>query len=189
MKKALIIIDMQNDYFAGGKMALVGIEEAMKNTMKLIEDAKAKEYEIFFIQHISTREGAGFFLPNSEGVKLHMRFDVSIGTVIQKHYSNSFRETSLEAKLKEKEIKDLIICGAMSHMCVDTTVRAAFDLGYNIELVSDACTTKDLVFQNETIKAKDVHSAFMASLDGMFCEVKNTENVLAYKNSFLTIQV
>ena len=189
MKKALIIIDMQNDYFVGGKMALVGINEAMENTMKLIEDAQEKGYEVFFIQHISTREGAGFFLPNSEGVKLHTRFDVSVGTVVQKHYPNSFRETSLETKLKEKGIRDLIICGAMSHMCVDTTVRAAFDLGYNVELVSDACATKDLVFQGETIQAKDVHIAFMASLDGMFCEVKNTENVLAYKNSFLTIQV
>ncbi len=178
MKKALIIIDMQNDYFVGGKMALVGIDKAMKNTMKLIEDAQEKGYEVFFIQHISTREGATFFLPNSDGVKLHTRFDVSVGTVIQKHYPNSFRETSLEAKLKEKGIKDLIICGAMSHKCVDTTVRAAFDLGYNIELVSDACATKDLVFQNETIKAKDVHSAFMTSLNGLFCKVKFTREII-----------
>lgn len=179
MKKALIIIDMQNDYFAGGKMELVDIDEAMKNTLKLIEDAKEQKYEIFFIQHISTREGATFFLPNSEGVKLHTRFDVSIGTVIQKHYPNSFRETSLEAKLKEKGIKDLIICGAMSHMCVDTTVRAAFDLGYNVELISDACATKDLGFHGETIRAKDVHNAFMASLDGVFCEVKYTSHMVS----------
>ena len=178
MKKALIIIDMQNDYFAGGKMALVGIDEAMENTMKLIEDAQENKYEIFFIQHISTREGATFFLPNSESVKLHTRFDVSIGTVIQKHYPNSFRETSLEAKLKEKGIKDLIICGAMSHMCVDTTVRVAFDLGYKTELISDACATKDLTFQGEMIQAKDVHDAFMASLDGVFCKVKNIGEIL-----------
>jgi len=177
MKKALIIIDMQNDYFADGKMALVGIDEAMENTMKLIEDAKMQEYEIFFIQHISTREGATFFLPNSEGVKLHARFDVSIGTVIQKHYPNSFRETSFHARLKEKVIKDLIICGAMSHMCVDTTVRAAFDLGYKTELISDACAAKDLTFQDEITQAKDVHNVFMASLDGMFCEVKSNREL------------
>ncbi len=178
MKKALIIIDMQNDYFAGGKMELVGIDEAMENTIKLIEDAKAKEYEIFFIQHISTREGATFFLPNSEGVKLHMRFDVSVGTVIQKNYPNSFRGTSLQEKLQEKGIKNLIICGAMSHMCVDTTVRTAFDLGYNVELVSDACATKDLVFHGETIRTKDVQNAFMASLNGLFCKVKFTQEII-----------
>jgi len=178
MKKALIIIDMQNDYFAGGKMTLMGIENAMNNTMKLIENAKTKGYEIFFIQHISTRKGAGFFLPHSEGVKLHKRFDLSIGTIIEKHYPNSFRETSLQEKLQNKGIKDLIICGAMSHMCVDTTVRVAFDLGYSAELISDACATKDLSFQAETIEAKDVHSAFMASLDGVFCEVKSTQEIL-----------
>ncbi len=177
MKKALIIIDMQNDYFAGGKMALVDVDEAMEKTMELIEDAQVKKHEIFFIQHISTREGATFFLPNSEGVKLHMRFDVSIGTVIQKHYPNSFRETTLKEKLQEKKIKDLVICGAMSHMCVDTTVRVAFDLGYNVELISDACATKDLTYQGEVIEAKDVHNAFMASLNGVFCEVKNIEEI------------
>ncbi len=155
MKKALIIIDMQNDYFVGGKMALVDIDEAMENTMKLIEDVKEQKYEIFFIQHISTREGATFLLPNS------------------------FRETTLQEKLQEKGIKDLIICGAMSHMCIDTTARAAFDLGYNVELISDACATRDLVFHGETIRAKDVHSTFMASLDGVFCEVKNTSHMVS----------
>ena len=178
MKKALIIIDMQNDYFAGGKMALMGIENAMNNTMKLIENTKTKGYDIFFIQHISMREGVGFFLPGSEGAKLHKRFDLSIGMVIEKHYPNSFRETSLQEKLQNKGIKDLIICGAMSHMCVDTTVRAAFDLGYDIELISDACATKDLTFEGKILKAEDVHSAFMASLDGVFCKVKFTKEVL-----------
>lgn len=160
-------------------MALMGIDEAIENTLKLIEDAKEQKYEIFFIQHISTREGATFFLPNSEGVKLHTRFDVSVSTVVQKNYPNSFRETTLQEKLQEKGIKDIIICGAMSHMCVDTTVRAAFDLGYNVELISDACATKDLVFHGETIRAKDVHSTFIASLDGVFCEVKNRSHMLS----------
>ena len=178
MKKALIIIDMQNDYFAGGKMALAGIEKAMDNTLKLIEYAKAKVYDIFFIQHISMREGASFFLPNSEGAKLHKRFDLNIGMVIDKHYPNSFRETSLQKKLQDKGIKDLIICGAMSHMCIDTTVRAAFDLGYDIELISDACATKDLTFEDKIFKAKDIHNVFMASLDGTFCKVKFIKEVL-----------
>ncbi len=178
MKKALIVIDMQNDYFPGGKMTLIGIEKAMNNIMKLVEYAKEKEYEIFFIQHISMRKGASFFLPGSEGVKLHKRFDLSDGTVVKKHYPNSFRETSLQEQFQNKKIKNLVICGAMSHMCVDTTVRAAFDLGYNIELINDACATKDLAFKGKTIKAKDVHNAFMASLDSTFCEVKSTKEVL-----------
>ncbi len=178
MKKALIIIDMQNDYFAGGKMALVDIDEAMENTMKLIEDAQENKYEVFFIQHISTREGATFFLPNSDGVKLHTRFDASIGTVIQKHYPNSFRDTSLEAKLKEKGIKDLIICGAMSHMCVDSTARAAFDLGYSVTVVEDACATRDVTFKGKVVSAKEIHGSFMSALGSVFASVVSTKELI-----------
>ena len=175
MKKALIIIDMQNDYFAGGKMALVGIDEALSNTLHLIEFAKEKKYEIFFIEHIAQRANASFFLPKSEGVKLHQTLNIQDGSIITKHYPNSFRETILMQELENKEIKNLIVCGAMTQMCVDTTVRAGFDLGFHIELVTDACATKDLVFNDEVIQAQDVHNAFMASLDGIFCEVKTTE--------------
>jgi nicotinamidase-related amidase len=180
MKKALIVIDMQNDYFADGSMALVGMDEALHHTHKLIAYAKEKNHEIFFIQHISMREGATFFLPNSEGVKLHNSFNTHEGTIITKHYPNSFRETSLQEQLQSKKIKDLIICGAMTHMCVDTTVRAGFDLGYRIELISDACATKDLIFQNKVIQANEVHNAFMASFDGAFCRVKSTNQVGLY---------
>ena len=178
MKKALIIIDMQNDYFAGGKMALVGIDEAMENSMKLIEAAKEKEYEIFFIQHIATRKEAGFFLPNSEGVKLHTRFDLSAGRVVQKYYPNSFRETSLHDKLQSKRINDLIICGAMSHMCVDSTVRAGFDLGYRVTVVEDACATRDLTFNGEVVSAKEVHDSFMSALGAIFSSVVSTKELI-----------
>lgn len=177
MKKAIIIIDMQNDYFAGGNMELVGIDDALHNTLKLIEFAKEKSYEIFFIQHISLREDATFFLPNSEGMKLHKKFNKKDAIVIEKYYPNCFRETTLINKLVNKDIKNLIICGAMTHMCVDTTVRAGFDLGYNIELINDACATKDLIFNYEIYKAKEVHNTFMASLDGVFCKVKTIEEL------------
>jgi nicotinamidase-related amidase len=178
MKKALIIIDMQNDYFADGSMELVEVDKALENTHKLIEYAKEKKYEIFFIQHISVRKGATFFLPNSKGVDLHSSFNINDGTVVTKHYPNSFRNTNLQEKLQSKEINNLIICGAMTHMCVDTTVRAGFDLGYNIELIHDACATKDLIFQDEVIKANEVHHTFLASLDGTFCTVKSTQEIL-----------
>jgi len=178
MKKALVIIDMQNDYFAGGKMELVGMDEALDNTLRLIEFAQEKRYAIFFIQHIALRENATFFLAKSEGAELHKDFNAEDGIIIQKHYPNSFRETTLLQELEDKGIKNLIVCGAMTHVCVDTTVRAGFDLGYKIELVNDASATKDLAFHDEVIQAKDVHNAFMASLDGIFCEVKNSGEIV-----------
>jgi nicotinamidase-related amidase len=68
-------------------------------------------------------------------------------------------------------IDNLIICGAMSHMCIDTTTRAAFDLGYKSTVVFDACATKELLFNNIKVPAAHVHGAYMAGLDGVFAEV------------------
>lgn len=91
--------------------------------------------------------------------------------VITKHYPNSFRDTALHEKLKQHGIEKLIICGAMSHMCIDTTTRAAFDLGYKCTVISDACATKDLSFHGIDVPAKQVHAAYMAGLHGVFSEV------------------
>ena len=178
MKKALIIVDMQNDYFSGGNMELVSIDDALENTLKLIKYAQLQDFEIFFIQHIATRTDATFFLPDTQGVELHKHLKTHLGTIVTKHFPNSFRQTSLQRHLQNRKIKDIIICGAMSHMCIDATIRAGFDLGYNIELVHDACATKDLIFKNNSIKAKDVHDTFMASLNGTFCTVKSTQDIL-----------
>jgi len=175
MKKALIVIDMQNDYFKGGAMSLVGIDEALQKANQLIKHAKESNDKIFIIEHIATKNEATFFLLNTDGVKLHKDLDTTRTTIIQKHFPNSFRGTSLQEELKKENISELVICGAMTHMCVDTTVRAAFDLGYNITLISDACATKNLEFGDKVINAQDVYESFMASLDGVFCKIVNTK--------------
>jgi len=91
--------------------------------------------------------------------------------VITKHYPNSFKETGLDEVLKKEQITELVVCGAMSHMCIDSTVRAGFDLGYKITLFSDACATRDLEFQGEVIPAQQVHNTFISALGSLFCEV------------------
>jgi len=178
MNKALIIIDMQNDYFPGGKMALQGIEEALQNTNDLIRFSRKQGYTIFFVQHIAADSGASFFVPSTPGVELHEELDIQEDTIIQKHYPNSFRETELKAALDSEDIRDLIICGAMTHMCIDTTVRAGFDLGYNITLAHDACATKDLQFGETIIRAHEVHYSFVSAMGSAFCDVKSTEEVV-----------
>jgi len=182
MKKALIIIDMQNDYFKNGTMELKSINEALEQTNKLIKYAREKEYKIYFVQHFATKENATFFVPNTQGVELHKDLNIQNNTIIKKNYPNSFRDTTLQKELKNENIKQLIICGAMTHMCIDTTVRAGFDLGYKIELVSDACATKDLVFKDEVVKAKEVQKSYMSALGSVFCEVKDTNEMLNDKN-------
>ena len=94
-----------------------------------------------------------------------------------KHTPNSFFKTNLLELLKSKGIDQLVVCGMMTHMCIDTTVRAAKDYGIPVTLLYDACATKDLTIMGNSIPAKVVHDAYMAGLNGMFAEVKLTAQI------------
>lgn len=179
MKKALILIDLQNDYFPGGNMELVDTENAAANAKLLLNGARKENILILHIQHISARPGATFFLPGTQGVEIHEMVAPQKGeNLVTKNYPNSFRDTSLLEILKNNEIQDLIICGAMSHMCIDATTRAAFDFGYNCVVAEDACATRNLIFKEKTIKASDVHASFMAALSVPYARVLATKDAL-----------
>jgi nicotinamidase-related amidase len=172
MNRALLIVDMQNDYFPGGKMELVGIKEASENVGRLLAMFRAKELPIFHIQHRSLNSGSTFFLPGTDGAKIHSSVTPLDGEpVIKKHYPNSFRETVLLEELQSRGVQELVVCGAMSHMCIDTTVRAGFDLGLSCVVVADGCATLDLTYEDRVIEAAQVHGAYMASLAAVFAKV------------------
>lgn len=179
MKKALILVDLQNDYFPGGNMELVDVEKAASNAKLLLDGFRKESLMIVHIQHMSVRPGATFFLPKTRGVEIHeMLAPGTEETVITKYYPNSFRDTPLLEKLNSEDIKDLVICGAMSHMCIDATTRAAFDLGFNCTVAEDACATRDLVFNGRTVKAADVHASFMAALTVPYAQVVTAKEAL-----------
>jgi nicotinamidase-related amidase len=90
---------------------------------------------------------------------------------VVKHFPNSFRETNLLEILRDRNITDLTIVGMMTHMCIDTTVRAANDLGFKVTVYENACATRDLSYER-TVAAVDVQAAYLAALDGSFAEVK-----------------
>ena len=172
MKEALLLIDIQNDYFPGGKMELVSMEEAAKKAGELLKAFRTAGKPVFFIKHMSTRSDATFFVPGTQGMDIHPSVNpLPNEAVIEKHFPNSFLQTDLLSVLKELEVTDLIICGAMSHMCIDTTVRAAKELGFKCTLITDACATRNLKFGEEILPAQTVHASFMAALDGMFATI------------------
>ncbi len=172
MKQALIIVDLQNDYFSGGKMVLEGIEEAAENARRALELFRDKNLPIFHIQHLSNGTGATFFLPETDGAEIHESVTPKSGeNIIQKNFPNSFRETSLEDQLQNMNVGEVIICGAMTHMCIDTTVRAAFDLGFRCIVVSDACATRNMEFDGVSIEALKVNAAFMSALSSAFAQI------------------
>ncbi len=176
---ALLLVDIQRDYFPGGRMEVVGAAEASRAAQKLLNFFREKNLLIVHIQHIATRANATFLLPNTEGIDFHESvMPLPSEMVIKKYFPNSFRETDLEKHLLSKGIKELVICGMMSHMCIDTTTRAAFDKGYTCTVASDACATRNLAFNGIEIPAKQVHGAYMAALGAVFAKVLGVEDII-----------
>lgn len=175
---ALVIIDVQNDYFPQGKCELFQSEQALKVTKRLLKHFRERKLPVFYVQHISP-EDAAFFLPNTKGVQLHKEIE-PLGSeyIIVKHTPNGFHETTLQEKLTSLSIKNLVMCGMMTHMCVDTTVRAAKDLGYLVTLISDACATKDLEWNGRKLPASLINDVYMASLNGRFATVMSSTDYL-----------
>ena len=180
MKPALILIDIQNDYFPGGKMPLEGSPEASVQAATLLARFRARGLPLLHIQHVSNRPGASFFLPDTEGVKIHANVAPLTGeTVVQKHFPNSFRDTVLLQRLRELDADHLVIAGMMTHMCVDATTRAAFDLGFSCSLAQDACATRALTFGDTHVAAAQVHAAFLAALNGLYAKVQSAAEIAA----------
>ncbi len=179
MKKALIIIDVQNDYFDNGAMPLVGSDVACNNVKLLVDNFRAASLPVIYIQHVATRPDATFFLPNTEGVKIHATISpLKSEKVVIKHYPNSFKETDLMEYLNQMQITDLVICGMMTHMCVDATTRAAKDFGFSISVIGDACATRDLEYKGNVVKATEVQNSFLSALNYFYSVVQNTKEYI-----------
>ena len=171
MKKALLIIDVQNDYFPGGRHELFEPDKALNEIQKLIQHFRKSGEPIYYVQHISDPSG-GFFLPDTEGCEIHHKIKPQENDkIIIKHHPSSFLETNLQEELQKDGIEELIVCGMMTHMCVDTTVRVAQNYNYKVTLITDACATRDLEINSKVIKASVVHDTYLASMEWVFAEL------------------
>jgi len=178
-RSALLLVDIQNDYFPGGKMALEGVDAASVNALRLLDLFREKGLPVFHIRHLALRPQATFFLLDTPGSEIHPSVaPMADETVIDKHFPNSFRETRLLDLLKKAGVTSVVVCGAMSHMCIDATVRTACDLGFQCLVAHDACATRALTFGQETVPAVKVHAAFMAALSAAYAQVLSTEELI-----------
>lgn len=179
-RKAIIVIDLQNEYLPGGKLPLTGIEAATANAVKVIADARANDVPVFHIQHIFANNEMPVFVPGSDGINIQPAvLPAGNEPVIVKNYVNSFLKTNLRQLLEEQGIEDLVVVGAMSHMCVDAAVRAASDFGYGVTVLHDACATLDLEFNGVKVPAEQVHATMMAALSFAYAKVQSTRDYLA----------
>lgn len=168
---ALLLIDIQNFYFPRGRMELVKPEEASLNARKLLLRFRSEQRPIVHIRHN--------FEPGGE---IHANVKPLAGEkIISKDHANAFKDTDLLEYLRLLKIKKVVICGMMTHMCVEAAVRAASDFDFEVVLVHDACATRDLMFQNETISADCVHKATLSSLSRSYAQVTDTATYLKEK--------
>ncbi len=177
---ALLLIDIQNDYFEGGKWRLSEMEAAAEKGAALLAAFREKNLPVVHVRHEFPTEDAPFFAPGSDGARIHSSVAaLDSEPVITKSQINSFRDTNLKEVLDAANVENVVVVGAMSHMCVDAVVRAAADHGYQCSVAHDACATLDQEFNGTTVPAKDVHAAFMAALGFAYANVASTDAILA----------
>lgn len=176
----LVLVDIQKDYFPGGAMVLEGADQAGENASRLLAGFRERSLPVVHVRHESVRPGSTFFLPGTEGMEFHPLVAPLAGEpVVLKHYPNSFRETDLLDVLRGLDAERLVVAGMMTLMCVDATVRAAFDLGFDCAVAHDACAARSLAFEGAEIPAAHVHGAFLAALGMVYAQVADTGSILA----------
>lgn len=165
MNTALLLLEIQNDYFPNGRTPLDRSVEASAKARDVLTAFRDKKKPIIHVQHISTQPNAAYLLPCTKGADFYQSVQPAKGeTVIKKHYPNSFKDTQLLNHLIKHQINHLLICGMVTHSTIDSTVRAARDLGFTCTVLEDACAAQQLTFNQHQITATDAHHAFMAAL-------------------------
>jgi nicotinamidase-related amidase len=178
MSRALVIIDIQRDYFPGGAYPLVGPEAAAANAKRVLERFRDSGEPIVHLQHVWDAPEATFMRPGTEGIEIHADVAPEDGeTVLSKTQPNGFAGTALERELLGHGVEEVVVAGMMSSMCVDATVRAAVDLGFTATVVHDACAAPDLEFAGEAIPGATVHGAFMASLGDGYARLARADEL------------
>ena len=178
MSRALVIVDIQKDYFPGGAHPLEAPEAAAAAARRLLQCFRASGEPVVHVRHVWDEEDATFMRPGTDGVEIHPEVAPLDGElVITKTYPNGFRETDLEGELRARGVEELVVCGMMTSMCVDATVRAAVDLGFETMVVHDACATCDLEFDGRSVPAGAVHSAFLAALGDGYATILATDDI------------
>lgn len=177
--RAIIVVDIQNDYFPGGKYTLAGMDAAAANAASVIAAARDKGDAVIHVQHIFAAPDAPFFVADTDGARINSVVAPQKGeALVVKHHPNPFLDTDLKSQLDQAGITDVVIVGAMSHMCIDATARAASDFGYQTSVVQDACATRDLEHQGVTVPAAQVHAAMMASLGFAYAKIIDTQDYI-----------
>lgn len=180
MKRGLLVVDLQNEYLPTGKLPLTGIEAAVANAVRVISHSRQTDVAVFHIRHESGAKDAPIFVKGSSGADIQQAVaPEGHEPVIVKKHINAFRETDLKQQLEAADIQEVVVVGAMSHMCIDAVVRAAADMGYPVTVLHDACATLDLTFGEVKVPAAQAHATIMAAFEFGYASVKSVDEYLS----------
>ena len=142
MTKSLLVIDLQNDYFPGGKFTLWNADGVLKNVERAIKKANELGVPVILVQHIA-KGPAPFFNEGSTGSQIHPAILAAApnAPIVVKEFADSFEKTNLEEILTRQAITDLLVCGMMTQNCVTHTAISKAAEKYNVTILSDCCTT------------------------------------------------
>ena len=166
---ALVIIDIQDFYFPGGALPLVGPEAAGANAGLVLARFRERGLPVFHVGH-DAQAGKGFHaaVAPREGED-----------VLFKNEVNAFRDTDLLDRLQKRGILRVVLCGMQTHMCLEGAARAAADYGFDVVVVGDACATRDLKYGETVVPAAAVHASTLATLDRVYGRVIDTQAALS----------
>jgi len=162
---ALLLIDIQDFYFPGGKLPLENPEKASEKAASVLRIFRDQKLPVIHIQHYG-------------GSPIHSNVSPLPGEkVVTKQEANAFDRTDLLEYLKGLHVKRLILCGMQTHMCLEAATRAAYDYGFICVVVQDACATRALKWGDRTVSAEDVHASTLATLDRFYAKVVNASDL------------
>lgn len=177
MSKALLIVDIQRDYFPGGKMPLHEPEAAAAKAGQVLEAFRAAGDPVIHVQHLAPADGT-FLVEGTPGADIMPPVQPAAGEpVVQKRSPNSFLGTDLERRLRDLDPDEVVVVGMMTHICVDATTRAGADLGFKMTVVADACAARPLSHDGRDVAAPDVHAAFVAALGQAYASVTSADAI------------
>ncbi|MBV8625495.1 MAG: cysteine hydrolase [Herbaspirillum sp.] len=183
-KRALVVIDIQNDYITGNfRIEYPPVASSLANIGKAMDAAKAAGVLIAVVQHVLPAD-APIFAEGSEGVKLHpvvtgRDFDY----LSTKALPSTFSDAGFEPWLKENGIDTLTVIGYMSHNCVDATIREAMHRGYHAEFLPDAAGSLPYKNNGGAASARDLHTATTVVIESAYAAVMSTEQWIARLDS------
>lgn len=166
IKTALLIVDIQNFYFPGEGAGLVSAVPAGLKAKEVLGIFREENQLVVHVRHKADK-----------GFEIHKNVEpISNEKVITKEEVNSFQGTDLLEYLKSNTISRLVIIGMQTQMCVEAVVRAGYDFGFECVVIQDACATRDVKFKDKTVKAEDVQTTILATMnDGGYSKIINLQ--------------